>query len=138
EILSAAAGDTAPGKNVFEQKRLLIARMDQLARNETLLGQVGQTEFDLVVVDEAHRMSASWFSGEFKASKRFQLGKLLSERARHFLLMTATPHNGKEEDFQAFLSLLDPDRFAGPGDRHAQTGTAEGLMRRMVKEKLVT
>ncbi len=74
-----------------------------------------QAEFDLVVVDEAHRMSASWFSGELKASKRFELGELLSERTRHFLLMTATPHNGKEEDFQTFLSLLDRDRFAGPG-----------------------
>ena len=138
EILAPGAEDTAPGKSVFEQKRQLIARMDQLARNEVLLEQIGQAEFDLVVVDEAHRMSASWFSGELKASKRFQLGELLSERARHFLLMTATPHNGKEEDFQTFLSLLDRDRFAGPGDRHAQVGTADGLMRRMVKEKLVT
>jgi len=49
-------------------------------------------------------MSASWFSGELKTSRRFQLGELLSDRARHFLLMTATPHNGKEEDFQAFLA----------------------------------
>lgn len=138
EILAPGAEDTAPGNNVFEQKRLLIARMDQLARNEVLLKQVEQAEFDLVVVDEAHRMSASWFSGELRTSKRFQLGELLSERARHFLLMTATPHNGKEEDFQAFLSLLDRDRFAGPGDRHAQNGTTDGLMRRTVKEKLVT
>lgn len=138
EILAPGAEDTAPGTNLFEQKRLLIARMDQLARNEVLLEQVEQAEFDLVIVDEAHRMSATWFSGELKASKRFQLGELLGERARHFLLMTATPHNGKEEDFQTFLSLLDRDRFAGPGDRHAQTGTADGLMRRMVKEKLVT
>ena len=138
EILAPGAEDTIPGRTVFDQKPLLIARMDQLARNEVLLDQVEQAEFDLVVVDEAHRMSASWFGGELKASKRFQLGGLLSERTRHFLLMTATPHNGKEDDFQTFLSLLDRDRFAGPGDRHAQTGTADGLMRRMVKEKLVT
>ena len=97
EILAPGAEDTAPGKSVFEQKRLLIARMDQLARDEVLLEQIERPEFDLVVVDEAHRMSASWFSGELKASKRFQLGELLSDRARHFLLMTATPHNGKDE-----------------------------------------
>ncbi len=138
EILGPGAEDTVPGRTVFDQKPLLIARMDQLARNEVLLEQLERAEFDLVVVDEAHRMSASWFSGELKASKRFQLGELLSERARHFLLMTATPHNGKEEDFQTFLSLLDRDRFVGPGDRHAQSGTADGLMRRMVKERLVT
>lgn len=138
EILAPGAEDTTPGHTVFEHKRLLIARMDQLARNELLLDQISQAEFDLVVVDEAHRMSASWFGGEMKASKRFQLGELLSERARHFLLMTATPHNGKEEDFQTFLSLLDRDRFVGPSGKTAQTGAADGLMRRMVKEKLVT
>ena len=138
EILAPSAEDTAPGKTVFEQKPLLIARMDQLARNELLINQLEQSEFDLVIVDEAHRMSASWFSGELKASRRFELGELLSERTRHFLLMTATPHNGKEEDFQTFLSLLDRDRFAGPGDKRAQTGTVDGIMRRMVKEDLLT
>ncbi|WP_314645671.1 helicase-related protein [uncultured Microbacterium sp.] len=138
DILAPGAEDTVPGKTVFEQKPLLIARMDQLARNEVLLDQLNQSEFDLVIVDEAHRMSATWFTGELKASKRFQLGELLSERARHFLLMTATPHNGKEEDFQTFMSLLDRDRFAGPGEKRAQSGTTDGLMRRMVKEKLVT
>jgi SNF2 family DNA or RNA helicase len=138
EILAPGADDALPGKSIFDQKPLLIARMDQLARNEILLDQIEKSEFDLVVVDEAHRMSASWFSGELKSSKRFQLGELLSEHARHFLLMTATPHNGKEEDFQTFLSLLDRDRFAGPGDKRAQRGTVDGIMRRMVKEKLVT
>lgn len=138
DILAPGAEDTAPGKTVFHQKPLLIARMDQLARNDILLEQLEQSEFDLVIVDEAHRMSASWFGGELKTSKRYELGELLSERARHFLLMTATPHNGKEEDFQAFLSLLDRDRFVGPGDKRARQGTSDGLMRRMVKEKLVT
>ncbi|WP_375399179.1 helicase-related protein [uncultured Amnibacterium sp.] len=138
EILAPGAEDAGPGHTVFEQKRLLIARMDQLARNEVLLDQISQAEFDLVVVDEAHRMSATWFGGELKASRRFQLGELLRDQSRHFLLMTATPHNGKEEDFQTFLSLLDRDRFVGPGGKYAQAGAADGLMRRMVKEKLVT
>lgn len=138
EILQSGVDHVAPGSTVFDQKPLLIARMDQVARSEALLDQLSRTEFDLVIVDEAHRMSASWFSGELKASKRFQLGELLSERARHFLLMTATPHNGKEEDFQTFLSLLDRDRFVGPGDKHAKQGTVDGIMRRMVKEDLLT
>ena len=137
EILAPGAEDAVPGGSVFESKPLLIARMDQLARNEVLQAQLAEAEFDLIVVDEAHRMSASWFGGELKASKRFQLGELLSERARHLLLMTATPHNGKDEDFQTFLSLLDRDRFAGPGEKHAQ-GTVDGIMRRMVKEDLLT
>jgi superfamily II DNA or RNA helicase len=138
DILAPGSFDVAPGANVFEAKHLLIARMDQLARNEDLRAQLADSKFDLVVVDEAHRMSASWFSGELKESKRFQLGRLLAEHTRHLLLMTATPHNGKDEDFQTFLSLLDRDRFEGRGAKRAQTDTAQGFMRRMVKEDLLT
>ena len=138
EILGSGPGVIVPGTSVFESKPLLIARMDQLARNEELQAQLEDAEFDLVVVDEAHRMSAHWFGGELKLSKRFELGQLLSRHTRHLLLMTATPHNGKEEDFQAFLSLLDQDRFEGPGDKRARKGTADGIMRRTVKEDLLT
>ncbi|MGW4099102.1 helicase-related protein [Mycobacterium sp. NPDC004974] len=138
DILAPGSLDVAPGANVFESKRLLIARMDQLARNIQLLDQLHEAEFDLVVVDEAHRMSASWFGGELTESKRFQLGRLLADRTRHLLLMTATPHNGKEEDFETFLSLLDGDRFAGRGPRRAHANVADGFMRRMIKEDLLT
>ena len=59
------------------------------------------------MVDEAHKLSASFFGGEVHYTKRHRLGQLLSGLTRHFLLMTATPHNGKETDFQLFLALLD-------------------------------
>ena len=58
-------------------------------------------------------MSATFFGGEIKYTKRYKLGQLLGTLTRHFLLMTATPHNGKEEDFQLFMALLDGDRFEG-------------------------
>ena len=90
---------------------LAICRLDKLARNEDAQAKLTQTDWDLVVCDEAHKMSASYFSGEIKYTKRYRLGQLLSQVARHLLLMTATPHNGKEEDFQLFRSLLDSDRF---------------------------
>ena len=67
--------------------------------------------WDLVVCDEAHTLSATFFGGEIQYTKRYRLGQLLAPLTRHFLLMTATPHNGKEEDFQLFLALLDGDRF---------------------------
>ena len=69
--------------------------------------------WDLIVCDEAHKMSATVFGNEVKYTKRYRLGQLLSTLTRHFLLMTATPHNGKEEDFQLFMALLDGDRFEG-------------------------
>jgi hypothetical protein len=71
------------------------------------------TDWDLVICDEAHKMAASFFGGEAKETKRYKLAKLLGSLCRHFLLMTATPHNGKEEDFQLFMALLDADRFEG-------------------------
>ncbi len=60
--------------------------------------------WDLVVYDEAHKMSATVFGGEIKYTKRDRLGQLLSTLTCHFLLLTATPHNGKEEDFQLFMA----------------------------------
>ncbi|KKI99936.1 hypothetical protein PROH_09060 [Prochlorothrix hollandica PCC 9006 = CALU 1027] len=113
EILTNDRIEAARTGNAFVEIPLLIVRLDKLSRNEELQTKLRHTDWDLVVVDEAHKMSASFFGGEIKETKRYKLGKLLSTLTRHFLLMTATPHNGKEEDFQLFLALLDGDRFEG-------------------------
>jgi hypothetical protein len=70
-------------------------------------------------------------------TQRFKLGELLGGITRHFLLMTATPHNGKEEDFQLFMSLLDGDRFYGKFREGAHKVDVTDLMRRLVKEELL-
>src|SRR5712692_8010888 len=82
-------------------------------------------------------MSATHFGGEIKYTKRYRLGQLLSSLTRHFLLMTATPHNGKEDDFQLFIALLDGDRFAGRFRDGVHTAEVSDLMRRIVKENLL-
>ena len=87
--------------------------------------------------DEAHKLSATFFGGEIKYTKRYRLAQLLSGLTRHLLLMTATPHNGKEEDFQLFLALLDGDRFEGRFRDGVHTADVTDLMRRMVKERLL-
>ena len=138
EILTRGLGETVFGPSAFEQHPFLIARMDQLARNDDLLAELGRTEWDLVIVDEAHRMGAHYFGAELKKTKRFQLGELLGGIARHLLLMTATPHSGLEEDFQLFLTLLDRDRFEGKYRPDAHRTDTSGVMRRMVKEDLLT
>src|SRR5205823_9154727 len=89
------------------------------------------------VCEEAHKLSATFFSGEVKYTKRYRLGQLLSGLTRHFLLMTATPHDGKEEDFQLFLALLDGDRFEGRFRSGVHQVEISDLMRRMVKENLL-
>src|SRR5207302_205291 len=82
-------------------------------------------------------MSATFFGGEIKYTKRYRLGQLLSTLTRHFLLLTATPHNGKEEDFQLFMALLDGDRFEGRFRDGTHAVDVSDLMRRMVKENLL-
>ena len=135
DLLTNQLIDANVNLNVFETNPLLIARMDQLSRNEQLQAQLKETEWDLIVVDEAHRMGAHYFGGKLEKTKRFLLGEMLGDITRHLLLMTATPHSGKEEDFQLFLTLLDRDRFEGKQKRTADT---TGIMRRMVKEDLLT
>ena len=135
EILTTQVAEASVNLNAFENHNLLIARMDQLARNEDLQRQLRDSSWDLVVVDEAHRMAAHYFGNKLEKTKRFLLGELLGDITRHLLLMTATPHSGKEEDFQLFLSLLDKDRFAGKNISSVHTSD---IMRRMVKEDLLT
>ena len=137
DILTRDQVEAARTGNPFGERGLLIARLDMLSRSDDLKTLLGAArEWDLVVCDEAHRMAASFFSGEVKYTKRYQLGQLLGSRCRHFLLLSATPHNGKEEDFQLFMALLDADRFEGRFRDGVHKSDVTDLMRRLTKEEL--
>src|SRR6266481_5938167 len=139
EILTNDKLEAARTGNWFLEAKLVIARLDKLSRNEEvqLKLQAPDCRWDLIVCDEAHKMAATFFGGEIKYTKRYRLGQLLSTLTRHFLLMTATPHNGKEEDFQLFMALLDGDRFEGRFRDGVHVADVSDLMRRMVKESLL-
>jgi superfamily II DNA or RNA helicase len=137
DIITRQHFEESRSGNPFLERNLIIARLDHLSRNDEVLAKLEQSEWDLVVVDEAHKMSAHFDpDGEVSKTKRYKLGELLSGIARHYLLMTATPHNGHDEDFQLFLKLLDADRFEGRPRGGRQRVDASDLMRRMVKEEL--
>ncbi|RTG98962.1 helicase [Thermus scotoductus] len=91
----------------LEQKRV-ITSLDLAKRSEILPG-LRQVHWDLVIVDEAHRMSAA---DESHKSLRYKLGELLRDTSDHLLLLTATPHKGDPENFRLFLQLLDADAYA--------------------------
>jgi superfamily II DNA or RNA helicase len=138
DIMTNDALQASRTGNWFLEHNLCLCRLDKLSRNEDLQQKLAQVDWDLVVVDEAHKMSASYFGSEVKFTKRHRLGQLLSAHTRQLLLLTATPHNGKEEDFQLFLSLLDGDRFEGKFRDGVHVQDVSDMMRRMVKEGLVT
>ena len=136
-LFSREQVEQSRGGNPFDDIDLMVARVDQLSRNEDHQEKLRLSHWDLIVVDEAHKLSASYFGNKVNKTKRFQLGELLGSITRHFLLMTATPHNGKEEDFQLFMSLLDSDRFYGKFRDGAHKVDVTDLMRRTVKEEML-
>ena len=106
--------------------------MDQLSRNEDLQAQLQAPSGTWSSSTRRTGWRAHYFGGKLEKTKRFQLGELLGAITRHLLLMTATPHAGKEEDFQLFLTLLDRDRFEGKyqtkvyTDRHQRAHAPHG------------
>ena len=137
EILTNDRIESAAAGNIFNEVDLCICRLDKLARSDDIQEKLKVTEWDLIVCDEAHKMSATVWGGEVKYTRRFLLGRLLSNITKNFLLLTATPHNGKEEDFQLFLSLIDPDRFEGIHGKSQKAIDVSDVMRRLVKEELL-
>jgi len=96
------------GVNQWLERNRVITSLD-LAKRQDILPGLRQVHWDLVIVDEAHRMSAS---DESHKSLRYKLGELLRDTSDHLLLLTATPHKGDPENFSLFLQLLDADCYA--------------------------
>jgi len=96
------------GVNQWLEQKKVITSLD-LAKRDGILPGLRQVHWDLVIVDEAHRMSAR---DETHKSQRYKLGELLRDTSDHYLLLTATPHKGDPLNFTLFLQLLDRDAYA--------------------------
>jgi superfamily II DNA or RNA helicase len=140
DIVTREAADASYTGNPFTTERqLLIVRLDQLARNSLMLDRACQVDWDVVICDEAHRMAAHMASGgDVHYTKRYRVGQRLGASCRNFLLLTATPHAGKDDDFQLWMALLDSDRFEGRQREGSRAVDVTDVMRRMVKETLLT
>ena len=99
------------GENVWLRENQVITSMD-FAKREDVLGSLAAAHFDLVIVDEAHKMSAYRYGDKLERTARYRLGEVLSQITTHMLFLTATPHKGDPENFRLFLDLLVPGFFA--------------------------
>ncbi len=103
------------GTNIFEKENQCITSLDFLARGEGVLDTLRSLEnnWDLVIVDEAHKLSAYLGSkDEIKRTRRYKVGEVLAEKSNHLLFLTATPHSGDSEKFRLLLDLLEKDMYA--------------------------
>jgi superfamily II DNA or RNA helicase len=137
DILSRDMVEAARTGNPFAERNKLIVRLDQLSRNLDLQAKLEATDWDLIIFDEAHKLSAHLYGDVANETLRYKLAKIARDQARNLLLLTATPHNGNNDDFNLFLALLDPDRFEGK-IRSGEVPDVSDVMRRLVKENLLT
>jgi SNF2 family DNA or RNA helicase len=99
------------GENIWQREKQIITSLD-FAKREDVLPSLSSAQFDLVIVDEAHKMSAYRYGEKIDRTGRYKLGEVLSKITEHLLFLTATPHKGDPENFRLFLDLLEPGFFA--------------------------
>ena len=99
------------GRNLWEEENQIITSMD-FAKQEDVLVGLAEAYWDLVIVDEAHKMSAYKYGEKIQKTERYELGRVISRNSKFLLFLTATPHRGDPENFRLFLDLLEPDLFA--------------------------
>jgi len=108
EVLKGSDIREQYGINQWLERTQIVTSLDLAKRTEILPG-LRQVHWDLIIVDEAHRLS---WSPPSKKTARYALGELLRDISDHLLLLTATPHKGDPDNFTLFLQLLDQDAYA--------------------------
>ncbi len=99
------------GENPWEVHSQVITSID-FAKQEDILPSLSSVFWDLVIIDEAHKMAAYKYGDKTSKTKRYKLGETLSKNSKNLLFLTATPHKGDPENFRLLLDLLEPGFFA--------------------------
>jgi superfamily II DNA or RNA helicase len=136
EVVRGETLRTNYGQNPWQDRDQLITSVSWVSRIEDARLSLLRARWDLVVVDEAHKMSPS---SEDNPTLAYKLGMELSKLTDHYLLMTATPHKGDSEHFCRFLALLDRDVYGNVSslEEAMRRGDAPFYLRR-TKEALVS
>jgi superfamily II DNA or RNA helicase len=96
------------GQNPWQERSQLITSISWVSRIDDARESLLRSHWDLIIVDEAHKMAAY---ADDRKTLAYKLGEALSSLTDHYLLMTATPHKGDPENFCRFLALLDRDVY---------------------------
>jgi len=110
-VIDRAAVDASYGRNIWQDESQAITSID-FSKQEDIMKGLREASWDLVIVDEAHKMAAYEYEGKMKRTERYELGELLSKNSKFMLFLTATPHRGDPNNFRLFLNLLEPGFFA--------------------------
>ncbi|MGC9069550.1 MAG: DEAD/DEAH box helicase [Thermoprotei archaeon] len=110
-VLDRGVLESYYGENPWERNDQIITSID-FAKQDDILRALSSVYWDLVIVDEAHKMAAYKYGAKLEKTQRYKLGEVLSRNANHLLFLTATPHKGDPENFRLFLDLLIPGFFA--------------------------
>ncbi|MBM4038871.1 MAG: DUF3883 domain-containing protein [Planctomycetes bacterium] len=109
-LLDRASFEAEPGQ-LARDEGLFITSVDYIARDDRCLKAAKDTLWDMIVVDEAHKLSAYEYGAKVERSGRYQAVEALVDSTDHLLFLTATPHRGRRDTFRRLLMLLDPDLF---------------------------
>jgi len=124
------------GQNPWQEKDQVVTSVSWVSLVEDARESLLRSRWDLVIVDEAHKMSAR---SEDHSTYAYRLGAALSKMTDHYLLMTATPHKGDPEHFRRFLALLDADVYGSIQSlQQAMREHQAPFYLRRTKEALVT
>ncbi len=110
-VVERSTIDALYGENAWSRENQIITSID-FAKREEILPSIAAANFDLIIVDEAHKMSAYRYGDKLEKTGRYRLGEALSSITTHILFLTATPHKGDPENFRLFLDLLEPGFFS--------------------------
>jgi SNF2 family DNA or RNA helicase len=110
-LVNHASFDADPGQFSRNDEGFFITSIDYISRHEACLNAAKETRWDLIVVDEAHKLSAYEYGTKVDERKRYRAVKELANKTDHLLFLTATPHRGRKDTFRRLLLLLDEDLF---------------------------
>lgn len=110
-LINRISFESEPGQFARSDDGLFVTSIDFISRHQTCLNAAQETQWDMIVVDEAHKLSAYEYGSKVERSDRYEAVEALSSRTDHLLFLTATPHRGRRDTFRRLLMLLDEDLF---------------------------